>query len=168
MIKRKTLAQKKKRPTSHRVGNRLDFSKKKNLFPPIDPLASPSITIKEGTLKADKEYKRLRKHVVVGYLMILFAGFYTVFCLGVLIFRWIQLELHALIDLSETVKELGTFGLYKSQLHITDDLAYMKTLGTVVLNPVYLATAVFAILVGDTLKTNATKEIEEFRKAQIK
>ena len=168
MIKRKTLAQKKKRPTSHRVGKRIDFQREKNPFPPIDPLASPSITIKEGPLKADKEYKRLRKHVVVGYLMILFAGFYTVFCLGVLIFRWIQLDLHALIDLSETVKELGTFGLYKSQLHITDDLAYMKTLETVVLNPVYLATAVFAILVGVTLKTNATKEIEEFRKAQIK
>lgn len=67
MIKRRTLAQKKKHPSSHRVGKRIDFSKdtrrKKNLFPPIDPFASPPITIKEGTLKADKEYKRLRKHV---------------------------------------------------------------------------------------------------------
>lgn len=169
MKKQRTLAQKMKRRTSHRMGKRLEFSKdnrrEKNPIPPIDPLASPPNTvIKEKALKADKEYKRLKKHIVVGYLMILFVGIYTVFCLGVLIFRWIQLELHALIDLSETVKELGTFGLYKSQLHITDDLAYMKTLETVVLNPVYLATAVFALFVGDTLKTNATKEIEELRK----
>lgn len=169
MIKRKTLTQKMKRRTSHRMGKRLEFSKdnrrEKNRIPPIDPLASPPITvIKE---KADKEYKRLKKHMVVGYLMILFVGIYMVFCLGFLIFRLFQLELHSFLDLSESVKAVGTFGLYKPQLHTTDPV-YMKTLETVVLNPVYLATAVFALLVGDTLKTNATKEIEEFRKAQIK
>lgn len=159
-----------KRRTSHRMGKRLEFSKdnrrEKNRIPPIDPLASPPITvIKE---KADKEYKRLKKHIVVGYLMILFVGIYMVFCLGFLIFRLFQLELHSFLDLSELVKAVGTFGLYKPHLHITDDLAYMKTLETVVLNPVYLATAVCAMLVGDTLKTNATKEIEELRKAKIK
>ena len=99
--------------------------------------------------------------------MILFVGIYMVFCLGFLIFSLFQLELHSFLDLSESVKAVGTFGLYKPQLHTTDPV-YMKTLETVVLNPVYLATAVFALLVGDTLKTNATKEIEELRKAQIK
>ena len=170
MKKQRTLAQKMKRRTSHRMGKRLEFSKdnrrEKNPIPPIDPLASPPNTvIKEKALKADKEYKRLKKHIVVGYLMILFVGIYMVFCIGFLIFRLIQLELHSFMDLSELVKEVGTLGLYKSQLHITD-LAYTKTLESVVLNPVYLATAVFALMVGDTLKTNAKKEIEENKEIQ--
>lgn len=69
------------------------------------------------------------------------------------------------MDLSESVKAVGTFGLYKPQLHTTAPV-YMKTLETVVLNPVYLATAVFALFVGDTLKTNARKEIEENKEIQ--
>ena len=63
MIKRKTIAQKKKRPTSHRVGKRIDFQRKKNPFPPIDLFEVASISQKERALKADKEYKRLKKHV---------------------------------------------------------------------------------------------------------
>lgn len=170
MKKQRTLAQKKKRPSSHRVGKRIDFSKdnlnKKNPFPPIDPFeSSPSIVKKEGALKAGKKYKSLKKQVVVGYLMTFFAAIYVLFCIGFLIFRLIQLELHSFMDLSELVKEVGTLGLYKSQLHITD-LAYTKTLESVVLNPVYLATAVFALMVGDTLKTNAKKEIEENKEIQ--
>lgn len=152
MKKQRTLAQKMKRPSSHRVGKRIDFSKdtrrKKKLFPPIDPFEIPPISEKkEEALKAKKEYKRLKKQVVVGSLMTILVGIYVLFCMGFLIFVWIQLELHSFMDLS---------GI----------LAYMKTLETVVLNPVYLATAVFALIVGDTLKTNARKEIEENKEIQ--
>lgn len=148
-----------KRPTSHRVGKRLDFQKKKNPFPPIDPLASPPISEKERVMKADKEYKRLKKRVILGRTMIVLPKIYVAVCIVYLLLGFLHHQHQLLVDFVNKKAASATFGIYTPQ-HLVA-LPYMVFLEKYVVKWSYLVTAGFMIIFGEITKTNATKEIEE-------
>ncbi|WP_421038639.1 hypothetical protein [Streptococcus hyointestinalis] len=167
MKKQRTLAQKMKRRTSHRVGKRIDFSKdtrrKKNLFPPIDPFELPLISEKkEEAPKAKKEYKRWRKQVVIGNIMTFVSTIYILGCMVFLVFGTLFFDYKALlVEFAKAMASGTIFSTYRPNTSIPTfwDMIVSYTWG----QPVIIMFAAMALMVGDLIKTDATKEIEKLK-----
>lgn len=163
MKKQRTLAQKKKRPTSHRVGKRIDFPKenqrKKNPKPPFDPFeSSPSIVKKEGTLKANKKYKRLKIQFVVGNLLGIIPVAYIVLFLGYVIaktFYFVILSYLAFLQF------MVSNGIYRPDI-IRPTLWQMITAFTYG-HPIIMYLACVTLFFGYCIKQNAVNQAEKMK-----